>query len=139
MADKNQYRTHSCGELRLSDKNSRVTLVGFVDGSMMEGKALDVRDRTGATSILMPEKPSEALLVTWNSVTPESVVQVTGKVMARKKRDQDMKTGDILLMIEELKLLSASEVLPQELKVNAMGEEDRFAYRQLYLRRQPMQ
>ena len=61
MPDKNQYRTHACGELRLSDKNVQVTLVGFVDGSMMEGKALDVRDRTGATSILMPEQPGEKL------------------------------------------------------------------------------
>ena len=139
MADKNQYRTHTCGELRPSDKNSKVTLVGFVDGSKMEGKALDVRDRTGATSILMPEKPAEALARTWATITPESVVQVTGKVLPRKKRDPDLATGEVLLMIEELTLLSASEVLPQELKVNAMGEEDRFAYRQLYLRRLPMQ
>jgi aspartyl-tRNA synthetase len=139
MPEKNQYRTHSCGELRLTDKNVQVTLVGFVDGSMMEGKALDVRDRSGATSILMPELPSEKLSQVWHEVTPESVVQVTGKVMQRKKRDMDMRTGEILVMIEDLKILSPSEVLPQELKVNAMGEEDRFAYRQLHLRRLPMQ
>jgi aspartyl-tRNA synthetase len=139
MPDKNQYRTHACGELRLSDKNVQVTLVGFVDGSMMEGKALDVRDRTGATSILMPEQPTEKLAQIWREVTPESVVQVTGKVLPRKKRDLDMLTGEILVTIEDLKILSPSEVLPQELKVNAMGEEDRFSYRQLYLRRLPMQ
>src|SRR5207245_9369273 len=134
MPDKNQYRTQACGELRLSDKNVQVTLVGFVDGSMMEGKALDVRDRTGATSILMPEQPSEKLAQVWREVTPESVVQGTGKVMQRKKRDMDMRTGEILVMIEDLRILSPFEVLPHELNVSAMGEEDRSAYQQLYVR-----
>ena len=139
MSDATIYRTHSCGELRLTDVNTKVTLAGFVDGSMMEGKAVDLRDRTGASGCLMPEKPSQQLLNTWNTISPESVVQVTGRVMTRKKRDFEMKTGEVLVMIEALTVLSPAEVLPVELTRESMGEEDRFLYRMLYLRRPPMQ
>ena len=139
MADTNQFRTHSCGELRLSHVNTKVTLAGFVDGSKMEGKAIDLRDRTGATGCLMPEKPGRTLDDLWLQVTPESVVQITGKVMKRKKEDPSLATGDVLVMIESITILSPSEVLPRELERHNMGEEDRFRYRILYLRRLGMQ
>ena len=139
MSDANLFRTHLCGQPRPADVGGKITLAGFVDGSKMEGKAIDVRDGTGATSCLMPEKPSPKLEQTWGQITPESVVQVSGQVMLRKRADPAMPTGEVLLMIESLTVLSPAEVLPRELQRDAMGEEDRFRYRMLYLRRPHMQ
>ena len=115
MSESNRYRSHTCNELRLSDEGQRVTLVGFVEGSKMEGVAIDVRDRTGSTSARMPPKPARALQTTWENLVPESVVQVIGRVHRREKRDHAMDTGEILVIIEDLTILSAAEPVPGEL------------------------
>ena len=135
MSESNRYRTHTCNELRLTDEGQRVTLVGFVEGSKMEGIAIDVRDRTGATAARMPAKPAKALQATWDTLTPESVVQVTGRVHRREKRDHAMDTGEVLVILEDLQLLSAAEPLPGELDLATLPGEDRLRYRPLWLRR----
>ena len=135
MGESNRYRTHTCNQLRLTDEGQRATLVGFVEGSKMEGIAIDVRDRTGATAARMPPKPAKALQAAWDSLTPESVVQVTGRVYRREKRDHAMDTGEVLVIIEDVQLLSAAEPLPGELDLATLPGEDRLRYRPLWLRR----
>lgn len=135
MGESNRYRSHTCNQLRLTDESQRVTLVGFVEGSKMEGVAIDVRDRTGSTSARMPPKPSRVLQDTWENLVPESVVQVIGRVHRREKRDHAMDTGEVLVIIEDLQILSAAEPVPGELDLSVLPGEDRLRYRPLWLRR----
>ena len=84
-------RTHTNGELRLSDVGKKVTLIGWVAkrrnlGSMV---FIDLRDRYGITQILCDETQTDAV----KSVRNEYILQVTGEVIARKDANPKMATG----------------------------------------------
>ncbi len=137
-----RYRTHRCGELTKSHVASTARLSGWVHRKRDHGQLLfiDLRDHTGLTQIvLQPEQPffaeAEALKL-------ESVVTVTGKVVARTAEtiNPDLPTGEIELVAGALEIDSVADTLP--LQVNAerdYPEETRLTYRFLDLRREKMQ
>src|ERR1700732_2474578 len=113
------YRTHTCGELRLSHKGQTVRLSGWVHRKRDHGSLLfiDLRDHYGMTQCVIDR--SSPLLAAVETVKNESVVTVTGKVVQRpdETANDKLPTAAIELDIAEFTLQSAAEPLP--LQVNA--------------------
>jgi aspartyl-tRNA synthetase len=138
------YRTHTCGELRLSHKDQIVRLSGWVHRKRDHGSLLfiDLRDHYGMTQCVIDR--SSPLLAAVEQVKNESVVTITGKVVPRPDdtKNEKLPTGEVELDISEFLVQSAAEPLP--LQVNAehdtdTGESTRLQYRFLDLRREQMQ
>jgi len=135
------YRTHTCGELRLSHAGPSVRLSGWVHRKRDHGQLLfvDLRDNQGITQCVIDV--SSPLFAELESVRVESVITVTGAVVPRSAEtvNPNLGTGEVELRVEELQVLSRAEVLP--LQVNSdedAGEEIRLRYRYLDLRREKM-
>ena len=135
------YRTHSCGELRLTHAGERVRLSGWIHRKRDHGQLLfvDLRDLHGLTQCVIDV--SSPLFRTLEAVRVESVITVTGPVVERSAEtvNAELPTGQVEVRVEEFTLLSAAEVLP--LQVNAdedAGEETRLRFRYLDLRREKM-
>ena len=108
------YRTKTCGELRLSDAGSEVTLAGWVQRARKMGGMtfVDVRDRYGITQVVFDNDTDAALCDAANHLGREFVVQVTGKVAERTSKNPNLPTGDIEIIASELKVLNRSDVPP---------------------------
>lgn len=132
-------RTHTCGELRLSDKGQEVTLAGWVQRVRNKGGLVwvDLRDRYGLTQLIFEEGSSdEALLETATDLGREFVVQATGKVIERTAKNDKIPTGEIEVKVAELQVLNRSKVPPFIIEdVTDGGEDLRMKYRYLDLRR----
>ena len=132
------YRTHNCGELRLSEVGQSVTLCGWVQRTRKMGGMtfVDLRDRYGLTQLVFNEEPDAALCAQANKLGREYVIQVTGTVNERYAKNDKMPTGDIELLVDSLTVLNASEVPPFTIEENTDGGDDlRMKYRYLDLRR----
>src|SRR3984885_1269035 len=134
------YRTHTCGELRLSHKDQTVRLSGWVHRKRDHGSLLfiDLRDHYGLTQCVIDR--SSPLLPSVEHIKLESVVTITGKVVQRpaETANDKLPTGEVELDITEFTLQSAAEPLPLQVNnVDAdIGEEVRLKYRFLDLRRE---
>ncbi len=131
----NEYRTHYCNELRISDVGSEVRLAGWVQtirdlGSMM---FVDLRDHYGITQIAIE---NEAELELMRKVTTESTISITGKVCERSNKNPNMVTGDIEVIPSAIRITGkAKNVLPFEINIDQDVREDlRLEYRFLDLR-----
>ena len=132
------YRTHNCGELRLSEVGQSVTLCGWVQRTRKMGGMtfVDLRDRYGITQLVFNEETDAALCAQANKLGREYVIQVTGTVNERYAKNDKMPTGDIELLVDSLTVLNASEVPPFTIEENTDGGDDlRMKYRYLDLRR----
>ena len=132
------YRTHNCGELRLSEVGQSVTLCGWVQRTRKMGGMtfVDLRDRYGITQLVFNEETDAALCAQANKLGREYVIQVTGTVNERYAKNDKMPTGDIELLVDSLTVLNASEVPPFTIEENTDGGDDlRRKYRYLDLRR----
>ena len=132
------YRTHNCGELRLSEVGQSVTLCGWVQRTRKMGGMtfVDLRDRYGVTQLVFNEETDAALCAQANKLGREYVIQVTGTVNERYAKNDKMPTGDIELLVDSLTVLNASEVPPFTIEENTDGGDDlRMKYRYLDLRR----
>ena len=135
------YRTHNCGELRLSNLGSEVTLAGWVQKVRNLGAMtfIDIRDRYGITQLVVDENSSEATKQTAGQLGREYVIQATGKVIERSAKNGKIPTGDIEIAVSGLTILNASEVPPFTIEDNSDGGDDlRMKYRYLDLRRGPL-
>ena len=130
----NQYRTHSCGELRDTHVGRNVTLSGWVDAIRDHGGVtfLDLRDQYGISQIVLHDDSS------LKQFGKESVITVSGPV---RKRDADtvnpkIETGTVEIEAEKLFVLSrASRALPFEVSDSKnTREEIRLRHRFLDLR-----
>ena len=133
------YRTHTAGELRLSDAGKKVTLAGWVQRSRKMGALtfVDLRDRYGITQLVFNEETNAPLCAEANKLGREYVIQVTGTVAERYSKNPAMPTGDIEINVDELKVLNASLLPPFTIEDNTDGGDDlRMKYRYLDLRRQ---
>jgi len=132
-------RTHTCGELRLSEANDTVTLSGWVQRVRDKGGMLwiDLRDRYGITQLMAEEGvASPELLAAARSVGREFVLQIKGKVKERESKNDKLPTGEIEIEIHEFKILNSSKVPPFLIEDNTDGgDELRMKYRYLDLRR----
>ena len=128
----NIYRTHNCGELRITDVGKNVRLAGFVDTIRKLGSItfVTLRDHYGITQLIFND---ENML---KGITKESAITITGKVLERQSKNPKMITGDIEVEVESLTLLGkCSSSLPFEINDSLnIKEELRLKYRYLDLR-----
>jgi len=135
---KSKYRTHTCGELCEKNVGETVTLSGWVHRKRDHGSLLfvDLRDNYGITQIVF-DGGNEAL----EKVHPESVIQITGKVVARDadQINDKIPTGHIEIQAQEWNVLTSAATLPfQVFGDEDTSEELRYKYRFLDLRREKL-
>ncbi len=133
------YRSHTCGELRVSHVGETVTLAGWVAKSRVMGSSMafvDVRDRYGITQLAFNEAYSKELLEKASTLGREFVIQATGKVAERSAKNGQLETGDIEIIVESLTILNESKTPPFTIENETDGGDDiRMQYRYLDLRR----
>ena len=137
----NNYRTHKCNELKVSDVNKSVILSGWVNRKRDHGGLLfiDLRDHYGLTQLVFD--PDSKAFDLAEKITAETVIKVSGEVV---RRDDDtinsnLSTGEIEVYVDTLEVLSEAEELP----LPVFGEPDypediRLKYRFLDLRRETL-
>ncbi len=137
--DFTMLRTHTCGELRISDVNKEVTLTGWVQRLRDKGSLLwvDLRDRYGITQLFLEEgKTDPALLQTARQAGREYVLKAKGTVVERLSKNDKMPTGDIEIRVTSIEVLNTSKTPPFTIEDNTDGGDDlRMKYRYLDLRR----
>ncbi len=136
------FRTHTCGELRLSDSGKSVTLAGWVQRIRKMGgmSFIDLRDRYGITQLVVDDSVSKELNETAESLGREYVIQIKGVVVERSSKNGKIPTGEIEVRINEMKVLNQAVTPPFTIEDDTDGGEDiRAKYRYLDLRRGPLQ
>lgn len=132
------YRTHTCGELRSGQQGNRVTLAGWVQRSRDLGGMtfIDLRDRYGITQLVFNTDINKELCQRARKLGREFVIQVSGTVEERSNKNPKMSTGDIEILVEELKILNSAIIPPFTIEDDTDGGDDlRMKYRYLDLRR----
>jgi len=136
------HRSHTCGELRASHIGQTVTLSGWVQRSRDKGGLMwiDLRDRYGITQLFLEEGKSSAdVLAQARTLGREFVVKVTGQVLERFSKNDQMATGDIEVFVTHIELLNASKTPPFTIEDDSDGGDDlRMQWRYLDLRRNPL-
>jgi aspartyl-tRNA synthetase len=132
-------RTHTCGELRLSNVGQTVTLAGWVQRTRDKGSVLwiDLRDRYGITQLLLEEGKTESLLIEKaRQAGREFVLQVTGEVIERLSKNEKIPTGEIEISVKKINILNPAKLPPFTIEDDTDGGDDlRMKYRYLDLRR----
>jgi aspartyl-tRNA synthetase len=130
------YRSHTCGELRLHNVRTAVTLAGWVQTVRKFGAItfVDLRDRYGITQLLFGEELNNEL--DQNPLGREFVIQASGTVSERSNKNLTLPTGDIEILVQSFKVLNKSAVPPFTIQDDTDGGDDlRMKYRYLDLRR----
>ena len=135
-------RTHTCGELRLTDDNTTATLCGWVQTIRDKGGVLwiDLRDRYGITQLLLEDgQTAPELFAVARSLGREFVLKATGTVIERKSKNPNIPTGAIELKVSALEVLNPAKLPPFLIEdVTDGGDDLRMKYRYLDLRRNPV-
>ncbi len=136
-----EYRTHSCGALRLDDVGQAVRLSGWVHRKRDHGNLLfiDLRDHYGVTQVVLDI--SSPIFPVAEGLSNESVIRVDGKVVRRTEDTVNARipTGEVEVQAAEIAVLSAAEPLPMPVNQDAGYPEDiRLRHRFLDLRREDM-
>lgn len=132
------YRTKTCGELRLADAGTSVTLAGWVQRIRKMGGMtfIDLRDRYGITQLVFNSTADSSLFDAANRLGREYCIQVVGRVSERESKNPKMDTGEIEILAERLQILSPSLTPPFTIEDKTDGGDDlRMKYRYLDLRR----
>ena len=138
-------RSDACADLRRNDDGREALLMGWVQRRRDHGALvfIDLRDRSGICQIVI-DSEDEAVLEKVKSIRSEYVLAVKGRVRLRPEdmRNPDMPTGDVELLVAELRVLNASLTPP--FPIESFQQEDasddlRLRYRYLDLRRREMQ
>lgn len=137
-------RTHRCAELSAANAGETVTIMGWVQKNRNKGGLVfvDVRDRSGIIQVVFEEGKSEAELIEKAArLRAEFVVAVVGKVEKRSGAvNENLATGEIEIIPEQLRILSESETPPFPIEENSRTKEEvRLKYRYLDLRRPDLQ
>jgi aspartyl-tRNA synthetase len=141
-------RTHTCGELSISELDQQVTLCGWVDTYRDHGGGLfiDLRDRYGLTQVVFGPETEESVMQLARKLRSETVVRVVGSVARRPEGNENPKlaTGAIEVRASSIEILNESLTPPFQLDAGdsageLAGEDLRLKYRYLDLRRSVMQ
>ena len=136
------YRTHNCGELRNSDLTKQVELSGWVQKIRDKGFILwvDLRDRYGITQLIFDqERTSKEVIELAKTLGREFVINIKGTVIERASKNLLIETGEIEVLVSDLKILNASKTPPFTIENESDGgEELRMKYRYLDIRRNPI-
>lgn len=131
-------RTHNNGDLRLSNVNEHVDLIGWVSKKRNFGQLvfIDLRDRSGICQLVFDETMKESL----KEVRNEYLLNVSGTVMKRQASNPDLKTGEIEVKVESFEIINSAKTTPIIIADDTDALEDtRLQYRYLDLRRPIMQ
>ena len=134
------YRTHTCGELRISNVGQEVTLAGWVQRVRKMGSLnfIDLRDRYGITQLVADEHNKEVNDLV-EKMGREWVIQAKGVVIERQSKNNKIETGEIEIKLTDVTVLNAAVTPPFTIEENTDGgEELRAQYRYLDLRRGPL-
>ncbi len=132
-----QSRTHTCGELRLSDAGKTVTLVGWMENIREVGSNFAfvvLRDFYGTTQVVIE---NEAMMAVVKPLNKESTISVMGVVRERESKNPKLPTGDIEVVPAEIKVLGRCRYNELPFEINRSREADesqRLKYRYLDLR-----
>lgn len=132
------YRTHTCGELNLSDKGREVVLAGWVQRSRDLGGMtfIDLRDRYGITQLVFNMETNSSLCEKARKLGREFVIMVKGTAEERSNKNLKIPTGEIEIAVSEITVLNPSELPPFTIEDDTDGgEELRMRYRYLDIRR----
>ena len=132
------YRTHTNGELRISDVGKEVCLCGWVQRSRDLGGMtfVDLRDRYGITQVVFNMETNADLCAKARTLGREFVVQIKGKVAERSNKNSKIPTGDIEIIANEINILNPAKTPPFTIEDHSDGgDELRMKYRYLDLRR----
>jgi len=136
------YRSHNCGELRVSDVAKKVTLAGWVQKTRDKGFMIwiDLRDRYGITQLIFDEeRTSKDMMQQAQKLGREFVIQVEGEVIERASKNSNIPTGDIEILVTKLNILNSAKLPPFTIENHTDGgEELRMQYRYLDIRRNPV-
>lgn len=139
---KGMKRTGYCGTLRMEDAGKEVTLFGWVQRQRDLGALIfiDLRDRTGIVQLAFDDSCDRAVFDKAFAVRSEFVLGIRGTVRERSAKNAELPTGDIEVLVKELRVLGESETPPFEIvEHSATGEATRLKYRYLDLRRPDLQ
>lgn len=134
-------RTHTCGELRIKDIGTNVSLCGWVQRSRDFGGMtfMDLRDRYGITQLVFNMETDAALCESARELGREFVIHAKGEVTERSNKNPKMPTGDVEIIVDRLEILNKSKIPPFTIEDNSDGGDDlRMKYRYLDLRRNAM-
>ena len=132
-----QSRTHTCGELRLSDTGKTVTLAGWMENVREVGSNFAfvvLRDFYGTTQVVIE---SEEMMAVVKPLNKESTISVTGVVRERESKNKKIPTGEIEVVPTEIKVLGRCRYNELPFEINRSREADetqRLKYRYLDLR-----
>ncbi len=138
---KGMFRSHNCGELRLSHQGKQVVLSGWIQASRDFGGMtfIDLRDRYGITQLVFNIDDDQALCEEARKLGREDVVKISGKVRERSNKNPNRSTGDIEIEVDTLQVLNKSKVPPFTIEDDTDGGDDlRMKYRYLDIRRNPV-
>jgi aspartyl-tRNA synthetase len=130
------YRTNTCGELRIENAGSEVTLAGWIQSVRKFGSItfVDLRDRYGITQLVFGEDLNDKLNNA--SLGREYVIQVTGNVRERSNKNPGIPTGDIEIAVGSFNILNKANTPPFTIQDDTDGGDDlRMKFRYLDLRR----
>ena len=132
----NEYRTHYCNELRITDVGKEVRIAGWVQTIRDLGSVifLDIRDHFGITQAVISDDEENMKII--RGINTESTVSITGKVRERSNKNPNLPTGDIEIVPSKITVCGkAKNVLPFEINIDQDVREDlRLEYRFLDLR-----
>ena len=134
----NKYRTHTCGELNISNKGQKIILSGWINKKRDHGNLLfiDLRDNYGLTQCVVDNE--NKVFKEIENLPLETVLKITGKVIERDKDtiNENLSTGEIEVVIEKHEVLGICKELPMPIfSDQEYAEEIRLKYRFLDLRR----
>ena len=130
-------RDHTCGELRKTDEGKRVKLAGWVAKRRNLGSIvfIDLRDRYGITQITFDENHADLV----KDVRNEYVIEIEGTVALKETPNPKLETGEIEVLADTCKILSAAKTTPMIIADETDALEDlRLKYRYLDIRRNPI-
>ncbi len=133
-------RTHYCGEV--SGTGSEVTVGGFVQRIRDKGSLIfiDLRDRTGIVQLVFDDTTDKEIFSKAKTVKSEFVLMAKGLLRNRESVNKEIKTGDVEILVSDLRILSKAQTTPFEITDNTnVNEELRLQYRYLDLRRKTLQ
>ena len=135
-------RTDYCSDLRIGDVGREVTVCGWVQRCRDLGQLIfiDFRDRTGIVQLAFNDKTDKEIFDKAFACRSEYVLAAKGIVCERSSKNKDIPTGDIEVMVTDLRVLSKAQTPPFEIvDETSTNEELRLKYRYLDLRRRPIQ
>ena len=133
-------RSHMCGDVTENLAGSKVTVMGWVQRRRDLGQLIFIalRDRTGIVQAVVDGSAEKELFEKAETIRSEFVVSITGTVALRTTENinENMKTGHVEIIAEDLRILSESETTPFQIEENiTVNDELRLKYRYLDLRR----